>query len=62
MMDVPIQFSSNTTGYYKQGQRVFVYETEDVWAWITNMQPDEWVQLEALHFEIDCCPCRGSNH
>jgi hypothetical protein len=36
---------------YKQGQRVFVYETQDAWARVSNMQPDEWVKLEALRLK-----------
>ncbi|MEW8285451.1 MAG: SH3 domain-containing protein [Candidatus Thiodiazotropha endolucinida] len=44
-------YSSNITGRYKQGQRVFVYETEHDWARISNMQPDEWVKLEALRLK-----------
>ncbi|MBW9257032.1 MAG: hypothetical protein K1566_08130 [Candidatus Thiodiazotropha sp. (ex. Lucinisca nassula)] len=37
-----------STGYYKQGQRVFVYKTSDGWARISNMQPEEWLQLDKL--------------
>ncbi|MEW8525902.1 MAG: hypothetical protein AB2552_22960 [Candidatus Thiodiazotropha endolucinida] len=44
-------YSSNITGRYKQGQRVFVYETERAWARISTMQPDEWVKLEALRLK-----------
>ncbi|MES9828780.1 MAG: hypothetical protein ABW201_10980 [Candidatus Thiodiazotropha sp.] len=44
-------YSPNITGRYKQGQRVFVYETEHAWARISNMQPDEWVKLEALRLK-----------
>jgi hypothetical protein len=36
---------------YKQGQRVFVYETQDAWARVSNMQPNEWVKLEALRLK-----------
>lgn len=37
-----------STGYYKQGQRVFVYTTTDGWARISNMQPEEWLELSKL--------------
>jgi hypothetical protein len=37
-----------STGYYKQGQRVFVYTTADGWARISNMQPEEWLELSKL--------------
>jgi hypothetical protein len=37
-----------TTGYYKQGQSVFVYGIEDGWAQISNMQPEEWLNLKVL--------------
>lgn len=43
--------SNTTTRRYKQGQKVFVYETTDSWARISNMQPDEWVKLEALRLK-----------
>ena len=43
--------SKTITRRYKQGQRVFVYETTDNWARISNMQPDEWVKLEALRLK-----------
>jgi hypothetical protein len=43
--------SKTITKRYKQGQRVFVYETDDTWARISNMQPDEWVKLEALQLK-----------
>jgi hypothetical protein len=44
-------FSNTITKRYKQGQKVFVYETNDAWARISNMQPDEWVKLEALQLK-----------
>ncbi|MET0081245.1 MAG: hypothetical protein ABW119_22550, partial [Candidatus Thiodiazotropha lotti] len=37
-----------STGRYKQGQRVFVYTTADGWARISNMQPEEWLELSNL--------------
>jgi hypothetical protein len=37
-----------TTGYYKQGQRVFVYTIADGWARISNMQPEEWIEISKL--------------
>lgn len=40
--------STVSTGYYKQGQRVFVYTTTDGWARISNMQPEEWLELSKL--------------
>ncbi len=43
--------SKTITRRYKQGQRVFVYETTDTWARISNMLPDEWVKLEALRLK-----------
>jgi uncharacterized protein YgiM (DUF1202 family) len=40
--------SSKVTGHYKKGQSVFVYETTDGWARLSNMQPEEWVELKQL--------------
>ncbi|MCG8027654.1 MAG: hypothetical protein N0E59_15520 [Candidatus Thiodiazotropha taylori] len=40
--------SAVSTGYYKQGQRVFVYKTSHGWARISNMQPEEWLELHKL--------------
>ncbi|MEW8035410.1 MAG: hypothetical protein AB2556_00080 [Candidatus Thiodiazotropha sp.] len=44
--------SPNPTGHtgprYKLGQRVFVYETYNDWARISNMQPEEWIELKHL--------------
>ncbi|MBT2969183.1 MAG: hypothetical protein B6D72_04505 [gamma proteobacterium symbiont of Ctena orbiculata] len=44
--------SPNSAGHngrrYRQGQRVFVYETYNDWARISNMQPDEWIELKHL--------------
>ncbi|MES9834428.1 MAG: hypothetical protein ABW139_19515 [Candidatus Thiodiazotropha sp. DIVDIV] len=40
--------SKTTTGHYKQGQKVFVYTIENGWARISNMQPEEWVELKSL--------------
>lgn len=41
--------SNRRSGHrYKQGQRVFVYETYDAWARISNMQPQEWLELKYL--------------
>ncbi|MCG8009805.1 MAG: hypothetical protein N0C81_19445 [Candidatus Thiodiazotropha lotti] len=40
--------SAVSTGHYKQGQRVFVYTTSDGWARISNMQPEEWLELNKL--------------
>ncbi len=37
-----------STSYYKQGERVFVYTTADGWARISNMQPEEWLELSKL--------------
>jgi hypothetical protein len=39
------------TNRYRQGQRVFVYETNSTWARISNMQPDEWVKLDTLQLK-----------
>jgi hypothetical protein len=44
-------YSKTITRRYKQGQRVFVYETDDAWARVSNMQPNEWVKLEALQLK-----------
>jgi hypothetical protein len=44
-------YSKTITRRYKQGQKVFVYETNDTWARISNMQPDEWVKLEVLRLK-----------
>jgi hypothetical protein len=44
-------YSHTITKRYTQGQKVFVYETNDAWARISNMQPDEWVKLEALRLK-----------
>jgi hypothetical protein len=33
---------------YTRGQRVFVYETYNDWARISNMQPEEWLELRFL--------------
>ncbi|MEW8506576.1 MAG: hypothetical protein AB2598_07705 [Candidatus Thiodiazotropha sp.] len=33
---------------YKQGQRVFVYETHNERARISNMHPEEWIELRFL--------------
>jgi hypothetical protein len=43
--------SKTITKRYKQGQKVFVYETNDAWARVSNMQPDEWIKLEALQLD-----------
>lgn len=40
--------SNRTSRKYRQGQRVFVYETYNTWARITNMQPEEWLELKYL--------------
>ncbi|MES9972372.1 MAG: hypothetical protein ABW092_20255 [Candidatus Thiodiazotropha sp.] len=40
--------SNRYNRHYKQGQRVFVYETYDNWARISNMQPEEWLELKHL--------------
>ncbi|MEW8144079.1 MAG: hypothetical protein AB2777_22565 [Candidatus Thiodiazotropha endolucinida] len=41
--------NSNRIGsLYKRGQRVFVYETYEAWARISNMQPEEWIELKYL--------------
>jgi hypothetical protein len=37
-----------TTSYYKHGQRVFVYSIIDGWARISNMLPDEWLEITKL--------------
>jgi hypothetical protein len=37
-----------TTGNYKRGQRVFVYSIIDGWARISNMQPEEWLEISKL--------------
>lgn len=39
---------SNGGQHYKLGQRVFVYETYNNWARISNMQPEEWLELRYL--------------
>jgi hypothetical protein len=44
-------YSNTITKRYTQGQKVFVYETNDAWARISNMQPDEWVKLEVLQLK-----------
>ncbi|MES9991800.1 MAG: hypothetical protein ABW098_07595 [Candidatus Thiodiazotropha sp.] len=40
--------SNKTNRKYREGQRVFVYETYDNWARISNMQPEEWLELKYL--------------
>ncbi|PVV05721.1 MAG: hypothetical protein B6D77_18305 [gamma proteobacterium symbiont of Ctena orbiculata] len=40
--------SNRTSREYKEGQRVFVYETYDTWARVSNMQPEEWLELKYL--------------
>jgi hypothetical protein len=40
--------STKHSRQYKHGQRVFVYETYDNWARISNMQPEEWLELKYL--------------
>ncbi|MES9824138.1 MAG: hypothetical protein ABW127_06865 [Candidatus Thiodiazotropha endolucinida] len=40
--------SNRIISHYKQGQRVFVYETYNAWARISNMQPEEWLELKYL--------------
>ncbi|MCU7905261.1 MAG: hypothetical protein KZQ76_05265 [Candidatus Thiodiazotropha sp. (ex Epidulcina cf. delphinae)] len=44
-------YSDETTGRFKEGQTVFVYETFNSWARLTNMQPDQWVKLEYLQLK-----------
>ncbi|MCU7884833.1 MAG: hypothetical protein KZQ82_11615 [Candidatus Thiodiazotropha sp. (ex Lucinoma annulata)] len=44
-------FSKKVTGQYKQGQSVFVYQTDGSWARLSNMQPEEWVELEYLRMK-----------
>lgn len=41
-------YSSTITGHYREGQSVFVYETFESWARVTNMMPEEWVELKHL--------------
>ncbi|MES9894163.1 MAG: hypothetical protein ABW141_04620 [Candidatus Thiodiazotropha endolucinida] len=40
--------SNRPSSHYKQGQRVFVYEIYNAWARISNMQPEEWLELKYL--------------
>ncbi len=40
--------SKTVTAHYREGQKVFVYKTEDGWARISNMQPEEWLELKNL--------------
>ena len=44
-------FSKKVTGRYKLGQSVFVYTTEGTWARLSNMQPEEWVELKHLQLK-----------
>ncbi|MCU7917648.1 MAG: hypothetical protein KZQ95_04750 [Candidatus Thiodiazotropha sp. (ex Epidulcina cf. delphinae)] len=44
-------YSDETTGRFKEGQTVFVYETFDSWARLSNMQPQQWVRLEHLQLK-----------
>ncbi|MEJ2611099.1 MAG: hypothetical protein P8179_13710 [Candidatus Thiodiazotropha sp.] len=39
------------TGHYKFGQSVFVYQTHGSWARLSNMQPEEWVELKHLRLK-----------
>jgi hypothetical protein len=43
--------SNEITRRYKQGQSVFIYETNESWARISNMDPEEWVRLESLRIK-----------
>jgi hypothetical protein len=43
--------SGHITGRYRQGQSVFVYEVEDNWARLSNMSPQEWVELKHLELK-----------
>ncbi|MET0066897.1 MAG: hypothetical protein ABW076_11195 [Candidatus Thiodiazotropha sp.] len=42
--------SSVKTARYRQGQSVFVYETDGDWARVSNMSPAEW--LERKHLQL----------
>jgi hypothetical protein len=43
--------SGHVTGRYRQGQSVFVYEVEDNWARVSNMSPQEWIELKHLELK-----------
>ncbi|MET0090882.1 MAG: hypothetical protein ABW068_12880 [Candidatus Thiodiazotropha sp.] len=43
--------SSIKTGRYRQGQSIFVYEVEGDWARVSNMSPQEWVELKHLQLK-----------
>ncbi len=43
--------SDHETGRYRQGQSVFVYEVEDNWARVSNMSPQEWIELKHLELK-----------
>ncbi len=40
-----------STGHYRQGQSIFVYEVAGDWARVSNLSPQEWVELKHLQLK-----------